>query len=42
MSGALGQSYHGWDNRAKQRLAKSGLKVNKKGGANRAMHGYNS
>ena len=28
MSGALAQKYHGWDNRAKQRLEKRGLKVN--------------
>ena len=42
MSGALAQRYHGWDNRAKQRLEKSGLKVNKKDGATRAKHGYYS
>ena len=36
MSGALAQRYHGWDNRAKLRLEKSGLKVNKKGGTTRA------
>ena len=32
MNGTLAQRYHGWDNRAKQRLEKSGLKVNKKVG----------
>ena len=32
MSGALAQRYHGWDNRAKYRFEKSGLKVNKTGG----------
>ena len=31
-SGALARKYRGLDNRAKQRLEKSGLKVNKKGG----------
>ena len=39
MSGALAQSYHGWDSRAKQRLGKSGLKVTKKGGETRAKDG---
>ena len=38
MSGALAQRYHDWDNRAKQRLEKNGLKVNKKGGVARAKH----
>ena len=42
MSGALAQKYHGWDNRAKQRLEKSGLKVKKKCGATLAKHGYHS
>ena len=42
MIGALAHRYHGLDNRAKQRLEKSGLKVNKKGGAARAKHGYHS
>ena len=36
MRGALAQRFHSWDNRAKQRLEKSGLKVNKKCGAPRA------
>ena len=33
MRGGLAQRFHGWENRAKQRLEKRGLKVNKKGGA---------
>ena len=31
MSVALAQRNHSWDNRAKERLEKSGLKVNKNG-----------
>ena len=42
MSGTLAQRYYGWANRAKQRLEKSGLKVNKNGGATRVKHGYHS
>ena len=42
MSGTLAQRYHGWDNRVKQRLEKSGLKVNKKGERTRAQYGYHS
>ena len=42
MSGALAQRYNGWDNRAKQRLEKSGLQVNKKGETTRAKCGYHS
>ena len=34
MSGALARRYPSEDNRAKQRLEKSGLKVNKTGGDN--------
>ena len=42
MIGTLAQRYHGWDNRAKQRLEKSGLKVNKKGEGTLAQHRYHS
>ena len=41
MLGALAQKrFHSWDNRAKQRLEKSGLNVNKKCGATRATASY--
>ena len=42
MRGALAQRFDGWDSRAKQRLEKSGVKVNKKCGATCAKHGYHS
>ena len=42
MCGALAQRFHHWDYRAKQRLEKSRLKVNRKCVATHAKHGFHS